>query len=338
MRVQFPPQNLADAFIAYRNYLEDLARTVREKYGTGDTCVRGVHDAVLAQDQVQRLQRRQVDPVRHPILGKRLRACWHQLRIMRAEVDDPDGYDDEANATLPILAYFAAFHGSLAVTAASNEPVPTDHNAALRAISTHATAGRFPYPWSASCSGCPQLSMATFAGFPFVPTGRVNPLTSPGPATSEERFATLLRTTREKELERRFAEARRRGVAAGASRRNLRRKEKERLATSLAPTTLFDVLWRLRKKASYDDAEVFVLGAASEHDAWRFADAVVTVADTTVAALEALVVAYLGPDVVAETLAAYIRRCGAGRAACLEARHTSIASRCRRNRTSRWRC
>lgn len=333
MRIQFPPQDLADRFAAYRNYFDDLARTVRKTYGTGDTYVSGVHDAVLRRRQVQRLQRRQVDLERHRILEKRLRACWHQLRIMRAEIEDPDGYDDEANATLPILAYYAGFHGSLAVAAASNERVPTDHNAALKAISTHATAGRFPYPWSASCAGCPQLSTSTFTGFSFVPTGRVNPLTSPDPATSEERFATLLRTTREKELDRRFAEARRRGVAAGASRRNLRREEKERLAASLAPTTLFDVLWRLRKKASYDDAEVFVLGAASDWDAWRFADAVVTVTDATVAAIEALVIAYLGPAVVADALGAYIRRCGPGRAAWLEGRHASIASRCRPDRT-----
>ena len=31
----------------------------------------------------------------------------------------------------------------------------------------------------------------------------------------------------------------------------------------MAPATLFDVLWRIRKKANYEDTDTFVLGLAT---------------------------------------------------------------------------
>ncbi len=52
--------------------------------------------------------------------------------------------------------------------------------------------------------------------------------------------------------------------------------------------------WWTRKKANYEDADTFVLGACRELDARRFAQALVIVTDATVAALEAPAAAYAG--------------------------------------------
>jgi len=49
-------------------------------------------------------------------------------------------------------------------------------------------------------------------------------------------------------------------------------------------------------KANYEDADTFVLGAAGIPDARAFADSLAILADASVAALEALVIAYVGPD------------------------------------------
>ena len=109
------------------------------------------------------------------------------------------------------------------------------------------------------------------------------------------RLAMWLRTTRANELEWRFDERRRKKPDAGRSRRNVSREGKNRIAASMAPTTLFDVLWRMRKKASYEDADVFVLGAAGAQDARRFAESLVTVTDATVAAIEAVISQFPDP-------------------------------------------
>ena len=51
----------------------------------------------------------------------------------------------------------------------------------------------------------------------------------------------------------------------------------------MGPTTLFDVFWRIRRKANYDDADTFVLGAESEFDARGFGQSLILVTDATVA-------------------------------------------------------
>jgi hypothetical protein len=97
----------------------------------------------------------------------------------------------------------------------------------------------------------------------------------------------FLRTTRQKELERLYASERARRVQPGRARRNLAATDKQAIADRMRPTTVFDLFWRLRKKASYDDADIFVLGAASERDARRFGESLVIVTDATVAASRA---------------------------------------------------
>lgn len=77
---------------------------------------------------------------------------------------------------------------------------------------------------------------------------------------------------------------------------------------AMALTTVFDVLWRMRKKANYEDADTFVLGAAGELDARRLGQALVIVADATIAALEAAASACVGSDVLADMAEAYARK------------------------------
>lgn len=130
-----------------------------------------------------------------------------------------------------------------------------------------------------------------------------------------------------KELERRFTIERAKPPAPGRTRRNLSRSAKEQVATTMVPTTLFDVFWRIRKKASYDDADAFVLGAAGELDARRLGEALVIVTDATVAALEAVMAAYVGPGIMAAIVSAYANRVSAGPASAVSRRAASWQGR-----------
>jgi hypothetical protein len=121
-------------------------------------------------------------------------------------------------------------------------------------------------------------------------------LRAPDPSTTSDRLGLFLRTTREKELERRFNDERHKRIQPGATRRNLSRATKEHLARNLQPTTIFDLFWRLRTKANYDDADAFVLGAAGMADARAFGDSIAIVTDATVGAPEGLMLAHVGPD------------------------------------------
>lgn len=304
--IRFPDPEYAETFRAYVNYFEDLAGTIGGLY-IGTSLVEGIHDGVLTHPPVAKIQRRRPTSAEVNGMDAGFKKAWANLRRLDREVEDPFNYDEEINAWLPAQAYYAVFHAILGFAVATGQPVPKDHAAALKLAGRVVERGVLPPPWDVWCAGCPQTKACTFGGV--VPSsGGVHVLSTPDPATSEDRLAMFLRTTRKKELERRFAQERARKPAPGRARRNLSKSDKERIASAMAPTTVFDVLWRMRKKANYDDADVFVLGAAHELDARRLGQSLVIVADATVGALEALAVAYVGPNSFADMAEAYAKK------------------------------
>lgn len=302
--IRFPDPEFAESFQVYRNYMEDLAGCIGGEFGLTDSLVVGVHNAVLAHPALARVNRKPLESDRRELVEKALRKSWGNLHRVAVEVDNPWAFDEEANAWLPSMAYYAVYHAVLAYAAASGQMVPRDHRAGLNLIAKDVKRGMLPYPWSARCEAGPGPTV-TFDGFT-VNFGKVHALSSPDPSTSEARLGMFLRTTRQKELDRRFAEERgRRKPAPGRTRRNLSGAEKTRLAAKLPPTTIFDLFWRMRTKANYDDADAFVLGAAHELDAHRLGNGLAIVTDATVAALEALMAAYVGAGELAAMSDAY---------------------------------
>jgi hypothetical protein len=293
------------AFRAYANYLEDLSGLIARHHGFSATLVDGVISAVASLPRVSRIQRRAHDSRARDELEACLRRGWSFLRRALREVEDEVDFDVEANGWLPEQAYYAVFHAGGALAVASGQDRPRDHMKGLHALGAHAVSGRLPFPWSARCSGCPQLGTERFEGLP-VPRP-VHVLSSPTPDTASDRLAMFLRTTREKELERLFDINRHRGMSPG-KRRNLRRTDKQRITQRVPPTTVFDLLWRMRKKAHYDAPDTFVLGGNGVTEARHFAECLVLVTDATVAAIEALVCAYVGPAEMARMSQRYARK------------------------------
>ena len=302
-----------EAFRAYRNYFEDLARYIQDLHGYSDrgwprsSLVDGVHDHVLAHPGVKSLNRRKLSGAEEAALEHHLRKSWSDLRRMARELDDPDHYDDEANAWLPAQAYYAIYNAVLAVMTAGGRPgaarprrgaeshrKPCEHGAAAGAV-------------ACVLHGVPSDRIGTRVRDP---GGAVHVLSLPDHEGSEARLAMLLRTTRERELERRFADLRRKNIKPGQTRSNLSKKQKEAAGSSMGPTTLFDVFWRIRRKANYDDADTFVLGAESEFNARGFGQSLILVTDATVASLEAVVAAYVGPGLVHRALGGRMKQWG----------------------------
>src|SRR5437588_1007909 len=194
LTIRFPDPEYAEVFQAYVNYIEDLAGSIGGRYGLQASLVQGVHDAVAAHPPVHRIQRRNIDQSAYAAWQKAIRKSWGQLRRIHREVADPDEFDEEANATLPVQAYYAVYHAVLALTIASRQPTPRDHAAALKVVGQEVMRGRLPYPWDIACTGCPQLGSHQFHGFASSPDG-VHVLARPDPATTDDRVAMFLRTT-----------------------------------------------------------------------------------------------------------------------------------------------
>ncbi len=300
-----PEEDMAWTFTAYANYFEDLAGVIG-RHGIGSTSlVAGVHAAVLEHGPNSTCNKRQLSLPEWEQLERSFRRCWGALRRAAREVERRYLFDGESNAWVPVMAYYAVYHGIVSAALAIGQRLADNHRSALKAASGWVTSGLLPYPWSAACTGCPQIGSHAWSGVETDHAAHVYTHHAPDRATSDMRLKQLLKTTREKALEATFQEERRRKVGRGRTRRNVSRARKQQLGEQIDATTLFDVFWRLRKRVNYDDADDLVFGAMDDTDAFRLANGLVTVADATVAALEGLVAARVDRDRVARMIDDY---------------------------------
>lgn len=303
--MRFADPEYEHAFRTYANYLEDLSGLIAGRHGFAESLVDGVHSAVLGLPQVVKTPRRRLAPAAAAELDTCLRRAWSFLRRALRELEDEIEFDAEANGWLPEQCYYAVFHAGRALAVATAQNPPRDHAAGLRLLGDQVVHGKLPFPWSATCEGCPHTGSQRFSGIDG--PGAVHPLASPGPETASDRLAMFLRTTRQKELDRLFDQRRHQGLPDG-KRRNISRQEKERAAARLAPTTIFDLLWRMRKKAHYEAPDTFIFGANGDTEARHFAECLVLVTDATVAAIEGVICAYVGPEQMARMTELYGRK------------------------------
>lgn len=300
------------AFTAYRNYVEDLERIIALDYGDINQRHAAIVGATLALPAVTKLSQRTLTPEELADVKRCLERAWGMLRAMWVPLDFEE-FITEFNATIPITAYYSAFHAVLATVAATSHRGNDSHRTTLNDASMLIGRGLLPWPWSATCTGCPQLGEELFTGFPHV-IDEVHPFKSLSNDDLAHRLGALLKSTRVKELDLRFDGERKR--IQKANRKNLKKDEKRRMSDGLVATTIFDVLWRIRKKANYEGADVFVLGAPSSDEARGFGESLIMIVDATIMSLETIVDREVGDDLVATWLGAYNKRSRG--TACLE--------------------
>jgi hypothetical protein len=297
------------SFAGYLLYFEDLAGFIGGAYGLADSVAAGVHEAVLSRPAVAGISRRPPDAGRAAALEEGLARSWSHLSRAHDEVVDPVRFDMEANALLPTIVFNSVGAAAQALAVVTHQPPPRGGLAAAALLRPVVTSGVLPGPWGITCTGCPQTGTHAFHGLVRAPR-HVDVHAGADPSSSEDRLAMFLRTTRAQRLELRYAEARREGLKPGRSRRNVSRAEKEAIAGTIEPTTFFDILWRTRQESFSDGIDRFVVGAPDERDARRFAEALVIVADATVAAIEAVIAATVGVPLLADMAEELLDRSG----------------------------
>ena len=264
------------------------------EYGVGTSLIPGVVKIVRAAPKFPSVARRKLLQDEGERLQNALRIAWAkelQLRI-------PGALGDEV---LPFLvqgsgihAYYVVFHGARALFTAAGKTVPPTHSAPLSTLSSWVTdRDLFPLPWSVRCVGGPSRTSMRIVGKPTyaATSGGVSPLSAPSPATVWDSLDMLLFTTRKRQIEDRKKQWRERN-----RRLRVPAAEAAKLCSNLPPTTLFNVLYRLRKRSDYSDADAFLDGIPTAADAAEYHSAISTLVHCTLAVLETVVAAYAGSD------------------------------------------
>lgn len=252
------------SFAAYRDYLRAVRYVLAREYGEGPDQLPALSAAIDQRPACQHI--RPLTHARPDRLAGLITIAWQT----EVALNLPRLMKDEEFAALSIhwgtiQLYYAIYSAASAwLEAMLGESAPKDHRKVLNVLADYATnRAMFPLPWGAACGSCsPVAYCGETQGYQ---PQYVNPLSSPDYENALDLLCLSLKTTREQELEKRIADWKHQH-----HKKRIPRAERERLDQRLAPTTVFDFLRRLRVRANYVDAELFLAGSEYEGDASRF--------------------------------------------------------------------
>lgn len=120
-----------------------------------------------------------------------------------------------------------------------------------------------------------------------VVVGNINPLTTPAPHEFWDWYGMLLRTTRNRQFEKKLkGSGNQFKTKKGTPRKRFTITQKSQVLADLRPATVFDFFYRLRIRSNYEDADSFILGTMGETDAREFNEALRAVTSATLYLIE----------------------------------------------------
>jgi len=307
MYLFFPPEGARKSFLTFHHYIRNVVQFLQAEYGRDPSERYGNVYAATSEltGSVRRRSFADMGTVR-----RYLKAGLTNLLCLQREAD-ADDFFEEKNAWTPVQGWYAVHSLMCALTPYLSPGESVDHDRSCRnARQMICDRGLLPYPWSASMKGGFEDGKRVDTPIDFRrDPDPINNLSAPTVEGFEDSYALFLATTLEKRAER-VLDAIRRKPDKGRSRRNISAHRKNEIYQKAGPVTLFDALYRLRIRANYGNLDTFVEGCESASEAQAFAKALHVVTDATVAALEAVLVAYAGGEPLASTLESMQRRMG----------------------------
>lgn len=282
------------SFDAYRYYLSAIYLLLEREYGSDPIQLSALSQAINRRPAYQGIE--PLTYARPDRLAALIKNAWQTevaLKLPRLlEVED------EEFAALSIhwgtsQLYYAVYCAASAwLEAMSGANSPRTHREALDKLAKYATTeAMFPLPWGAAChSYTPVAYSGETAGYQYQPRF-VDHLHSPDLSTALDMVCLFLKTTRDKDLALRVATWKKK-----TNRERILRPELRRLDSILQPTTVFDFLWFLRKRATYEDAELFLVGSTLEDDAVGYFDNLCRIGRASLLLFEKLLAKAYGRD------------------------------------------
>jgi hypothetical protein len=239
-----------------------------------------------------------------------LRIAWQTELAARFAL----GFDDPklkriGAQTLPVNSYYAAFNCRRALGEASGTRLD-QHRAVAREFETQAR--RYPKPWCVRLAGDPELmdscalTPAIVEPYPLQPIERSHP--------APDYVWGALRMTRRWQLDlarEAWLNDRANYKSSGEKRKMLPKGKKHELGLKLRATTLLDLLWELRRRASYESADEYTSEVA-DADFARFHDGLISLLDTAMLITETEIAQRVGVEALKNVAAEWTR--GARRA------------------------
>lgn len=287
-------------FHTFRGYLEATCAWASALYPHPDGLVAGVAAAVKARPwHADR-------PMGKPLtarIGQVLRNGWATEVLLNApRALGGDDLVSFANLWAPVQAYYAVFNAFTALAHLVTPNPPQSHAKLLTWAATAAGGPKSPFviPWTSRVGGAPGAwTYLDFGGAVIDP--RISNLSAPHAANAPSLLAMALRTTRGEQVK-----EHREGWLAALPRTRVGTRRKTMPAAVLhdntmrmRPTTLYDLLWRLRMRSNYKEGDAFLSGALSPADAADFHNALCDIVAATMVTVEIYLARHIGAAALA---------------------------------------
>lgn len=288
-------QKATYALITYSNYVAAWVVSLNRQYGLGEEGKNTFLSAFAEKAAVRRLQGG--IPVSDALIAS---YCRGQLTFQAMRALPIEGHPHlarSANFWLPVQSYYAIHGMGLAAMMALNITPPQSHMTFRAAFSSIART-YFPEPFCGLCGGGPDSKDFTFQGIPtdMEMVTRQTQLANP---EHVENLATFmgksLSTTRQEFLAVRFEEKRNR-----EKKRRLAHELRNQCCQNEHPTSICDLLYRLRLRSNYYNPDMFLLAPTEQESAVKSYQELLRLTEFLVAGLNALVEKRIGRTAAAE--------------------------------------
>lgn len=256
-------------FTTYKNYIANFRNFLFETYGEGKPMLCKLK-STLENIGIAGIQRKNLDNTKLQTATKLLYNAWHTelMLILSGQYKE---YVRYSNHWSSVQAYYAVFLALQALFESARMQRQNTHSYTLTTVSNLIKQRKmFPLPWCVYCTGSPDLKEEKYFNLPNdVDISRISPLSAPGPTRFWNSYGMLLRTTREKQCAQRADAWKRQkeNYTRGKPRKKLSKDCKRQIYEQVHATTFFDVLYRLRIRSNYQDADSYLLGTLSDYDA-----------------------------------------------------------------------
>lgn len=288
-------QEAAYALTTYSNYVTAWVVFLNRQYGIGNEGENAFLVAMAGNDNVRRLQG-------GISVSDELTAayCRGQLtfRAMQAlPVEEHPHLARSANFWLPVQSYYAIHGTGLAAMMALNMAPPQSHMTFRAAFST-VVHTYFPAPFCGLCIGGPEAKEFTFRNLPTTMDRVVRQTQLANPEHVED-LATFvgksLSTTRQEFLAVRFEEKRDK-----EKKKRLTYEAKNQCCKNEHPTSVCDLLYRLRLRSNYDNPDMYLFAPTAHQSAVRSYQELLRLTELLLAGFDVLIERRIGREKATE--------------------------------------
>jgi len=241
---------------AYAHYLIAFSRLLSQEYPSDSAL--GL--TIANSSGFQKLTQSTI-PINQNALSQALRHAWFTELLLNEKIKYPNLLPFAIPWSM-VETYYAVHAGLRSYFLATGRIDLLTHESALQTISSDICnyKNRFPSPWNCALSGDVNVS-PLFVGNIANPITLRSPLYSPYNNDLWQHYGLFLKTTRNRQIERRVQIWKKQNHTGRISK-----VQRQQIAKNLQPTTIFNALYRIRSRANYQDIDSFTFCNASKVD------------------------------------------------------------------------